>query len=404
MLFIERVKVRNFKSIGRCDVRLRNLTLLVGRNGAGKSNFLDALRFIADALDQPLDHAIRQRGGLDGVRRRSPGQPHDFGVTIQFRLPGEVRGDYLFEIASRGSGSFEVKQEELSITAGLFADGVRAPRGAASFRVERGEIKRCSVSNPPPAPSDRLYLVNLSGLPVFREAYEALAGMAFYHLDPIQMRDHQAPMAGSRLAADGRNIASVVDRMHREAPDRLNTVREYISRIVPGVVDVEREQVGNRETLVFKQEVQGSPHPWSFHASSMSDGTLRALGTLVALYQTRGVHGRSPRLVGIEEPEIALHPAAASLLLSAIRSASEERQVLLTTHSPDLLDSKELTPDEILAVTSTGNESHIAALDDVGAEALRDRLYTAGELLRLDQLQPDPAAGPEFDQLRLFGP
>ena len=74
--FITRVILKNYKSIAACDVHLGPLTFLVGRNGSGKSNFLDALRFVADALNTSLDHAIRDRGGINDVRRRSRGHPN----------------------------------------------------------------------------------------------------------------------------------------------------------------------------------------------------------------------------------------------------------------------------------------------------------------------------------------
>ncbi|MFZ4849374.1 MAG: AAA family ATPase [Caldilinea sp.] len=69
--FIRKVTIRNYKSIAACQVELQNLMFLVGRNGAGKSNFLDALRFVADALRTSLDHALRDRGTIKEVRRRS---------------------------------------------------------------------------------------------------------------------------------------------------------------------------------------------------------------------------------------------------------------------------------------------------------------------------------------------
>ena len=69
------VSLKNYKSIGSARVRLAPLTLLVGRNGAGKSNFLDALRLVSDALQSTLDYALRQRGGIGEVRRRSGGHP-----------------------------------------------------------------------------------------------------------------------------------------------------------------------------------------------------------------------------------------------------------------------------------------------------------------------------------------
>ena len=71
---ITRVVIRNYKSIGACNVRLGPLSILVGPNGSGKSNFVDALRFITDALRYSLDHALRDRGGIHEVRRRSSGQ------------------------------------------------------------------------------------------------------------------------------------------------------------------------------------------------------------------------------------------------------------------------------------------------------------------------------------------
>ena len=111
----------------------------------------------------------------------------------------------------------------------------------------------------------------------------------------------------------------------------------------------------------------------------MSDGTLRVLGILVALFQ--GSHNSKKRvlLVGIEEPEIALHPAAAGVLLGGLQDAADKTQIIISSHSPDLLDDKNLDPESILAV-------------EAGRSAVRDRLYTTGELLRLNQLQRDSVA------------
>jgi len=84
--FLRRVKIRNYKSIAACNVELNQLTLLVGANGSGKSNFLDALNFVADALLTSLDHALRVRGGIRDVRRRSRGHPTHFTVRLEFTL------------------------------------------------------------------------------------------------------------------------------------------------------------------------------------------------------------------------------------------------------------------------------------------------------------------------------
>ena len=97
--FIRRVRLRNYKSIGRCDIRLGPLAILVGPNGSGKSNFLDALALTRQALDMTLDHALRERGGINEVRRRSGGHPSNFAIELHFTLPdGLTQGLYGFEI------------------------------------------------------------------------------------------------------------------------------------------------------------------------------------------------------------------------------------------------------------------------------------------------------------------
>ena len=135
----------------------------------------------------------------------------------------------------------------------------------------------------------------------------------------------------------------------------------------------------------------------------MSDGTLRAFGVLLAVMQG-GADG-GPLLVGLEEPEIALHPAAAGVLLAALREASAQRQIIVTSHSPDLLDNPDIPTESLLAVENIDGITALGPIDPAGRDMLRQRLFTAGELLRQDQLAPDPAqthANVDERQLDLF--
>jgi predicted ATPase len=97
----------------------------------------------------------------------------------------------------------------------------------------------------------------------------------------------------------------------------------------------------------------------------------------------------SPTLIGIEEPETALHPAASSALREVLVQAARHTQVLVTSHSPDLLDDNSINADTILAVVSEGGETKIAPLDAASRQMLREHLFSAGELLRMNQLAPD---------------
>ncbi len=379
--FISRVKIRNYKSIGSCDVKLGRLTLLVGRNGSGKSNFLDALRFIVEGLETSLDHAMRARGGIKEVRRHSTGHPHNFSIEVKMNLPEFQVADYGFEISAQPKGGFIVKRESLSV---LAASG----DPVASFEVKEGVLKVESSEHGPAPVSDRLYLVAASGNPKIRPAYDALMAMGFYNLNPEQMKEVQIPDAGELLRRDGGNIASVVSRLTDDRPESKERICEYLKEIVSGIVDFDRVSLGHRETLQFSQEVRGSEHPWKFNASSMSDGTLRTLGILVATMQLAGRKDRV-RLVGIEEPETALHPAASGALMSALREAADNTQILLTTHSPDLLDNCDFDEDDLLVVQSSQGTTEIGPADPSSLESIRNHLFSPGELLRMDQLQPD---------------
>jgi predicted ATPase len=165
------------------------------------------------------------------------------------------------------------------------------------------------------------------------------------------------------------------------------------------VTDVAHKALGPAETVEFRQDVQGAREPWRFTAINMSDGTLRALGVLLALLQNG--NGSPIPLVCIEEPEMALHPAAAGVLLDALRDAASRMQVVVTSHSADLLENKDVMDDQILAVAAEGNTTVIGPVDQPAREALAERLYTAGDLLRMNRLLPAATAKPPR-QLDLF--
>ena len=392
--FLTRVVLRNYKSIATCDVALGPLTYLVGPNGSGKSNFVDALHLVRDALSGSLDNALNERGGLSEVRRRSSGHPTHFGMRLEFRLRDGRSGHYAFNIGALSRGGYEVQTEECVL------DGIgKGPY----FRLERGALQASSEATFPAVTPDRLALASASGLAVFRPVFDALTAMGFYNLNPKLIRELQKPQDGRLLKPAGENIASVIGHLERTAPAAVAVIQEYLQTVVPMVHGVERRAIGPMETLEFRQEMAGAKHPWRFLAQNMSDGTLRALGVLTALFQ--GNQDYSPTVIGIEEPETALHPGASAALREALQRASEQTQVIVTSHSPDLLDDLSLSADALLAVASVGGETRIAALDVASRTALRDQLFTAGELLRLSQLAPDPQALAAEDQRQpdLFG-
>ena len=380
--FITRVVLKNYKSVAACDVRLGPLTFLVGRNGTGKSNFLDALRFVADALNSSLDHAVRARGGINDVCKRSDRSitvPDHFSIYLEFALPDGSTGYYAFQIQTRLT-RYVVQTEECKF------QNKNLATADIYFNVVKGNVIDTSVEVAPAAAMDRLYLVNASGLPEFRPIYDAFSRMGFYNLNPNIIRDLQDPDSGDMLMQDGSNLTSVFNQLSFET---MKDIQEYLQVITPSVERVRIRKFGPKETLEFRQYATEDRHSRRFLANNMSDGTLRALGILVALFHGNQKAEKRVTLVGIEEPEIALHPAAAGVLLDALQDAAEKTQVIITSHSPDLLDNKDLDVESILAVEVRDENTVIGRVDDASRSVLRDKLYTTGELLRRDQLQPE---------------
>jgi predicted ATPase len=122
----------------------------------------------------------------------------------------------------------------------------------------------------------------------------------------------------------------------------------------------------------------------------MSDGTLRVLGLLLAVYQP-GTYS----IVAVEEPEATVNPAVAEVVVEVLMDAANEKQVLLTSHSPDILDYKGLTDSQIRVVTMERGRTLIARVSSAGRDAIREHLYTPEELLRAGELSPDAQAAEE---------
>lgn len=332
---------------------------------------------------------------VNEVRRRSGGHPNNFAIRLDFRLPSTGTGFYSFKIGAVSDGGFHVTDEECAVFPAGFGES------EARFRTHGTTLTTNVIERLPAVARDRLYLVSASNVEPFRPVYDLLTAMGFYNLSPPAIRHPQPPDPGDLLRRDGGNLASVLGYLSQHNPAALKRVIDYLRMVSPGVEGVRKIAVGPMETIQFFQVVAGQKRPWSFSATNMSDGTLRGLGVLVALFQA---NGRPPTLVGLEEPEVALHPAAVGVLVDAVREAAQRTQVVMTSHSPELLDRDDLDDRVILAVEAHEGVTTIGPLSEVGRQALHDRLFTPGELLRMDQLEPSDEArrASRSENVRLF--
>ncbi|TAL09998.1 MAG: hypothetical protein EPO02_08645 [Nitrospirae bacterium] len=379
-VLIRSLILKRFRSIPSDGVEFDNPTFLVGRNGSGKSNFVDAFAFLAEAMVSPLQAVFDKRGGISAVRNRTSGKsyPPNLGLGVTFgQLNGEIRsGRYAFEIRAVPNYGFEVTREQCSIQ---IKDGVQywfdreKKRFKSNIRGLEPAIDAASLSLPVVGGEARL-------APILRN----LATMRVYSIEPSKLREMQDPDSGISLRPDGSNATSVLQEIARQAPDDVQRINEILASIVPNTKRVRTMKHGKKLSLEFTQE-WGANKRLNFEAYNMSDGTLRALGLLAAVFQRP-----TPSLIVIEEPEATIHPGALGAVLDLLRHASRKMQILVTTHSPEVLDAKWIQDGHLRIVSWQEGATRVSPVSDATRQALQGHLMGAGELLRSNALNAPP--------------
>jgi predicted ATPase len=372
------IHLRRFKSLRDQGLELDNPTFLVGPNGSGKSNIVSALSFLADAMSLPLQAALDIHGGIENVRHRTPGggRPATVGVLVLFYNPDKpgAKADYSFEVKVTKAGVPEVASESCT---------VEDAGAEVYFRRAKGKFETNVEGISPSIEPTALALPLLSGSPAFAPVYRVLSAIRTHSIDTTALREPQKPSSGRKLERNGSNAASVLRELRTKFKGDYERLCELLRAIVPGITSVREIKLGDRLTLRFTQDV-GDAGTLVFDAFSMSDGTLRAIGLLLAIFQQP-----TPPLVVIEEPEATIHPGALGVLLDAIRHAARKTQVVVTTHSPEVLDAPWIEDRHIRIVEWRDGCTHVSGLAWSSREALREQLMTAGELLRANALEAE---------------
>jgi predicted ATPase len=381
--FLRRVRIRNYKSIAFCDVTLEPLTILVGRNASGKSNFLDALGFLRDVLVSGVHHAVKAHGGREAVfYKGATGEPLEIEVEVENHSPDEEPLTFTIAVESGPKGAVNLALERYRVPNGTFAL-------AHFYEVDHGEVL---AANESPSPSNRGRIAGFSDRPFVR-AYpdgnpfcEAIEWMRDYNFAPDAIRELATPSPGQLLERDGSNIASVIETTRENEEEVIDRISRYLAAIT-GTEFLGVVRYGPYETVRFRVP-HGKTGPLEFDAPSMSDGTLRVFAALVAAYQIVLYWG-TPSLVAIEEPETSLHPAAMRALVDALDEATGRTQILLTTHSAEMLDNPTIRPENVRVVEMVDGQTRIAPVDAGSVEIVRQQLDTLGGLERQNQLEPD---------------
>jgi len=391
--FLRRIRIRGYKSIAFCDVMLEPLTILVGRNASGKSNFLDALGFLRDLMNMRVAHAVNERKGWRALHCRAASTPYiEMEVESTFESMGSMwDAAYHFSLEVGAQNRVQAHEEKLSLN----QHGTNLKCG---FRVVEGGVRWTGIDDfrwlgdlmrrrQQPTAQDTL-LLNLLGVQPFIDFAGPIASSQVYNFHPSAIRTLQPADILLPLEADGSNLARAIEGLKEIEPETFNRIGQYLRTIVPGIAGVYAHQISEYETVRFILQAVANQPALEFDAASMSDGTLRILASLVAAFQIVLPTG-FPGFIGIEEPETALHPAAMHALVDALDEATLRTQILLTTHSADMLDNPTIQPKNVRVVQMIDGQTVIAPVDAASIEIVARNLNTLGGLERENQLEPD---------------
>jgi predicted ATPase len=378
--------ISNYRSIGEAvELSLGPLTALVGPNGSGKSNLVDAIRFLADALRMGLEAAVNKRQGIAAMRRWSGGRRFNIRLQATVKYNDRGYGEYEVELCSDKDG-YRVKAEV----------AISERRSAkAKFEIVDGVC----ISEPPgiiPNIDPKgLALPLIAADPRFRPLADALRNIAIYSIFPNTLRVPQHYDPRRPMDEHGENWCSILQdaRGHEWVTD----LRAALGQITGDIDDIKVTSTGTYLAAAFRHgqvtPSRGKVRERWFASSQESDGTLRLAGIITALLQEPPL-----TLIGIEEPELTVHPGALPVLYDFLLQASKRSQVVITTHSPELLEL--LKADEIRVVERHKGVTTVGSMDESQREAVHKRLFTPGELMRLEGLRQEPADNGHFAEGR----
>jgi predicted ATPase len=379
---LKELRLRNYRAFVDARLVLDDFTFLVGRNGAGKSTLMDAFSFISEAVTDSLGTALERRGNFLGLFPKHLRESREgISVAVCFEREGESPILYGFRVGT--SRSYVVEQEILR--------GDRAP----SFERDENGFRSSIPSLRPDFDPGTLALPLIAGSDkTWKTIIEALRLISVHQFSPQAIRSEPKIGSERRLSRDGHNAGDILKHIK---PKEKKWIEAWLATAVPGFKDVSIDTVAGRRVFAFAQ-VGGAGHVRLFDASQMSDGTLRILGILLALRQFP-----RPSIVLLDEIEDSLHPLAHGVLLDAIDEASEEFPVVVSTHSPEILNHPAALAARIRVIQWSEGQSRIYYLSE-NVRANLEPPLTVGQLLRSNALWTEEAPstiGAEADFFKL---
>ncbi len=359
---LRRLSLKGFKSIKDMDLELRPLNVLIGANGAGKSNLVSFFRMVNEMIAGRLQQYISSMGHAHALLHYGPKITPRLEATLVFhgiKKPVD-QNTYRFVLSRVEVDTLAFAEETL----GLLATGPRG-RKAPELSLGSGQMEaRIKVE------ADR-------GERRAKFLRHLLNQCRVYHFhdtsDAAPVRQYGYVGDSHPLRHDAGNLAAFLYRLKQEPePTTYHRIVTTIRLIAPFFDDFVLEPKGTRQEIILNWREKGSEEV--FGPYQISDGTLRAMCLVALLLQPET---DLPHMIVIDEPELGLHPYALNLIASLFKMASHHSQVLISTQSSPLVDNFE--PEDIIVVDRRGKESVFTRPDLPKLESWLDE-YSLGEV------------------------
>ncbi|MFH1006972.1 MAG: AAA family ATPase [Candidatus Latescibacterota bacterium] len=339
------ITLENWRNFGHVDVSLQNRAFLVGQNASGKSNFLEVFRFLRDIVTSGggFQKSVSDRGGVSRIRNLAARRYSDVVVEVALQEKEVALWRYRIAFAQDNQSRPVLKEERVWRGDELILD-----RPNAEDRTDEARLRQT-------------YLEQVNANHAFRDIVDFFASVHYYHIVPQLVRDPDRSI-GRRADPYGGDFLEQIAGTNKPTRDaRLRRIQNALKVAVPQLSELKLENTRGVPHLYGKYEHWRPQGAWQTEAD-FSDGTLRLMGLLWSL-----LDGSGPIL--LEEPELSLHSEIVrhipQMMLRAQRGQRRTvRQVILSTHSSDLLRDEGIAADEVLLVIPSKQGGRI----QIGAE------------------------------------
>ncbi len=367
MPLINKITIEGFKSIRSAELELRQVNVLIGANGSGKSNLLQAFAFLKAIRAGQLQDYVAQNGGPDRILHFGPKATGSLKFHVEFSNPA-----HHYKIALRPTPDGRLRPESESLSP---HNNQPAPETPPEHPLS-GHRGEAAISRPTADQPAQQYIARqMDDWRIYH----------FHDTGPTSPLRKTADLQDNRyLQPDGSNLAAYLYHIRQKHPTQYQIICRTIQQPMPFFDDFLLEpSPANPNKIRLQWRHKGAQAPYD--AADFSGGALRFIALTTLLYQPESL---LPPLILLDEPELALHPVSITLLEALTGIAAVNAQIILTTQSPTLLDH--FIPEEVLVTDRQNGATKFTRLTPEPLEVWLER-YSLGELWEKNEFGGRPA-------------